>query len=232
LTTNLGKHDFIIVTTKAAVPAGVVSITISALTMGPITERKEDGFKVSQDDTAIDSAFVPALPLTSQLYAALSKFAASFTALKFNENMGIESSGAYVIPFHQCVFVTSCAGTCSGFQPPSSSAARWPCWPSAPSAQHLLAVCFCNILCMYPPNSMMVFFICSIYTTIASVAYLSMALGEGKLKEANITRSLDNKFYVQSQIKLPVVFYPRYFLQRPRSCRLRTDARAGTVSGS
>jgi hypothetical protein len=93
-------------------------------------------------------------------------------------------------------------------------------------------VCFCNILCMYPPNSMMVFFICSIYTTIASVAYLSMALGEGKLKEANITRSLDNKFYVQSQIKLPVVFYPRYFLQRPRSCRLRTDARAGTVSGS
>jgi hypothetical protein len=56
----------------------------------------------------------------------------------------------------------------------------------------------------------MVFFICSIYTTIASVAYLSMALGEGKLKEANITRAVDNTFYVQNQIKLPVVFYPRW----------------------
>ncbi len=55
----------------------------------------------------------------------------------------------------------------------------------------------------------MVFFICSIYTTVASVAYLIMALGEGKLKEASIARGSNNKFYVQSQVKLPVVFYPR-----------------------
>ena len=55
----------------------------------------------------------------------------------------------------------------------------------------------------------MVFFICSVYTTIASVAYLCMALGEGKLKEASITRDSSNKFFVQSQVKLPVVFYPR-----------------------
>ncbi len=55
----------------------------------------------------------------------------------------------------------------------------------------------------------MVFFICSIYTTIASVAYLSMALGEGKLKDASIARDNSNKFYVKNQVKLPVVFYPR-----------------------
>lgn len=47
MTTNLGKHDFIIITTKAAVPAGAVVITISGLTMGPIMERREDGFKVN-----------------------------------------------------------------------------------------------------------------------------------------------------------------------------------------
>jgi bacteriorhodopsin len=34
----------------------------------------------------------------------------------------------------------------------------------------------------YPADSMMVFFVCSIFSSIASVAYLSMALGEGKLK--------------------------------------------------
>jgi hypothetical protein len=73
LTTNLGKHDFIIITTKALVPAGVVTITISSLTMGPITQRKDDGFKVSQDETAIESAFVPSVALTSQLFAALSR---------------------------------------------------------------------------------------------------------------------------------------------------------------
>lgn len=47
LTTNLGNHDFIIITTKTVVPAGPVIVTISGLTMGPITERKEQGFKVT-----------------------------------------------------------------------------------------------------------------------------------------------------------------------------------------
>jgi hypothetical protein len=47
LTTNLGKHDIVIVTTKAAVAAGSVTITLSALTMGPITNAQADGFKVT-----------------------------------------------------------------------------------------------------------------------------------------------------------------------------------------
>ncbi len=47
LTSNLGKHDFIIIQTKTAVPAGAVTITVSGLTMGAITLRKDDGFKVS-----------------------------------------------------------------------------------------------------------------------------------------------------------------------------------------
>ena len=100
----------------------------------------------------------------------------------FSENIGIESSGAYVLWISTGIFVCSALG--------------------------LLA-----LSTKYPPNSMMVFFICSVYTTIASVAYLIMALGEGKLKDATITRSsVDNKFYVQNQIKLPVIFYPRCIL--------------------
>lgn len=179
LTTNLGKHDFIIITTKALVPSGVVTITVSGITMGPITERKDEGFKISQDDTAIESAFVPSVALTSQLFAALNKFASSFTQLKFDENMGIDSSGAYVLWISTAIFVCASLG--------------------------LLA-----LSTKYPPDSMMVFFICSIYTTVASVAYLLMALGEGKVKEPKISRSGNNMFFVENQIKLPVVFYARY----------------------
>ena len=179
LTTNLGKHDFIIITTKALVPSGVVTISVSGITMGPITERKDEGFKISQDDTAIESAFVPSVALTSQLFAALNKFASSFTQLKFDENMGIDSSGAYVLWISTAIFVCASLG--------------------------LLA-----LSTKYPPDSMMVFFICSIYTTVASVAYLLMALGEGKLKEPKISRSGNNMFFVENQIKLPVVFYARY----------------------
>ena len=89
LTTNLGKHDFIIIQTKTTVPAGVVTITISGLTMGAITQRKEDGFKVSQDETAIESAFVPAVALTSQLFAgtAMQSFNYADTLIKKSFNI-------------------------------------------------------------------------------------------------------------------------------------------------
>ena len=60
-------------------------------------ERREDGLKVSQDDTAIESDFVPSVALTSQLFAALGKFVASFTELKFSENIGIECSGGLCV---------------------------------------------------------------------------------------------------------------------------------------
>ena len=50
--------------------------------------------------------------------------------------------------------------------------------------------------------------------TVASVAYLSMALGEGKLKDAIISsQSGDSNKFVGSiayDVKLPVVFYARY----------------------
>jgi hypothetical protein len=46
LTTNLGKHDIIIVTTKVVIAAGPTVITISGLTMGGITSGQADGFKV------------------------------------------------------------------------------------------------------------------------------------------------------------------------------------------
>jgi hypothetical protein len=180
MTTNLGKHDFIILATTAVVPAGAVSIILSSLTMGAVTEQKVDGFKISQDDTAIESDFIPSDALASPLFAALVKFTASFTELKFSENIGIETSGAYVLWVSTGIFVCGALG--------------------------ILA-----LSTKYPADSMMVFFICSIYTTIASVAYLIMALGEGKLKEASIARSSsNNKFYVQNLIKLPVIFYPRY----------------------
>jgi hypothetical protein len=124
------------------------------------------------------------------------RFAASFTELKFSENTGIESSGAYVLWISTGVFVCGSLGllALSSKYPPDSMMVRTQPYNS-------------NVQTKQPPYQ--VFFICSIYTTIASVAYLAMALGEGKLKEANITRALDNSFYVQNQIKLPVVFYPR-----------------------
>ncbi len=153
LTTNLGKHDFIIIQTKTSVPAGVVTITISGLTMGAITQRKEDGFKVSQDETAIESAFVPAVALTSQLFAGttMQSFNDADTLIKksFNiyfDNHAQPSAGLPRLSPSSSSMRTlasrAAVPTSSGYPPLSSSAAPWVCWPSAQSTPHASPTAF------------------------------------------------------------------------------------------